>query len=178
MPPQSAEPDCSYAVFPAPSMSRAIPLDHHPKFPQSAQSPPASRLEELLAKIKQQYDLLADTNAHLRSSLHQLNEERKKALQMSHLKDQYIQAAQQHIQELQQKVNKLKDIAVQMQKRESRLEACEQHISRLEQSFEKLTKLKRDRNGPLLAEEQNGIHELAQSVNELEVGTALKSEKY
>ena len=177
MPPQNKDSDRSFAVFPAPNVARAIPSEHHLRFPQSAQSPPESRLEELLTKIKRQYDSLAHKNENLRNTLHQRQGQIEEALQMSQLKDQYLQAAQRRIQELEQMVNHLKDIVAQMQNRESRLEACEQQIFKLERLLEELIRTPRDRSGALLLSEQNGVPELAQSVNELEVGTASKSEE-
>jgi Mg2+ and Co2+ transporter CorA len=114
MPPQSARPDYSFAVFPAPNVARAIPSDHHPRFEQSAQSPPLSRVEELFAEIKRQYDILAPKNAILSDSYRQLHGQREEALQMSQRKDQYLQAAQRRIQELEEMVNHSKDIVAQM----------------------------------------------------------------
>ena len=176
MPPQSAELDHSFAIFPAPNVARAIPSEHHSRFPHNAQSPPASHFEELLTKIKFQYDNMAHENEILRDTLRQRHGQREEALQMSQLKDQYLQAAQRRIQELEQMVNHLKDIVAQMQNRESRLEACEQQIFKLEHLLEEFIRILRDRNGTPLLSEQNGVRELAQSVNELEVGTAAKSE--
>lgn len=176
MPPQS-ELDCSFAVFPAPNVSRAILPGYHPRLSQGAQSPPPHRHEELFTEIKRQYDLLVDTNVTLRMSLRQLQRQREEALHMSQLKDQYLQAAQQRIQDLQQMVNKLEDIA-QKQNRESHLEVCGRRISNLERSVEDLVQTTQDRTAPSMAEEQNGVHELPNSIQELEVRTALKSEDH
>ncbi|OQD74989.1 hypothetical protein PENANT_c164G03748 [Penicillium antarcticum] len=118
MPPQS-ELDCSFAVFPAPNVSRAILPGYHPRLSQ----------------------------------------------------------AQQRIQDLQQMVNKLEDIA-QKQNRESHLEVCGRRISNLERSVEDLVQTMQDRTAPSMAEEQNGVHELPNSIQEPEVRTALKSEDH
>jgi hypothetical protein len=49
-------------------------------------------------------------------------------------------------------------------------------MSNLTDLFEKLVRTTQDRNGaPLLSEEQTGVPELSQSVNEQELGTASKS---
>jgi hypothetical protein len=63
-----------------------------------------------------------------------------------------------------------------MQNLESRLKAREQHISKLEHLLEGMTRTTRDRNGAPLLSEQDGVPELARSVNELDVGTTLKPE--
>ncbi|KAJ5330524.1 hypothetical protein N7476_000307 [Penicillium atrosanguineum] len=171
MPSQNKESDRSFAVFPTPNVARPIPSDHHARFPQSSQSHPQSRLEELLAKIKYQYDLLAHenvslagTNDILTDSLRQQNVQASAALKLSQLMGKDLQAAQQRIQELEQMAPQSKENAVQMQNLES---------SKPEHLFEGMTRTTRDRNGASLLSEQDGVPELAQSVNELDVGTGV-----
>ncbi|KAJ5330502.1 hypothetical protein N7476_000285 [Penicillium atrosanguineum] len=183
MPPLNRESDPSFAVFPAPNVARPMPSGHHSSFPQISQSHPESRFEDILVEIKYRYDLLARENASLArinefltSYLCQRDEQENAALQMSHHKDQDLQEARRRIQELERMVNPLKSIMAQMQNRESRLKACEHQMSNLKHLFEELNKTMRYRNGAsLLSEEQSGVHELAQSVNGLEFGTASKS---
>ncbi|KAJ5330520.1 hypothetical protein N7476_000303 [Penicillium atrosanguineum] len=81
-----------------------------------------------------------------------------------------LQAAQRRIQEFEQMAPQSKENAVQMQNLESRLKACEQQISKPEHLIEGMTRTTRDRNGASLLSEQDGVPELAQSVNELDVG--------
>jgi uncharacterized protein (DUF342 family) len=120
-------------------------------------------------EVKYRYDLLALENA----SLARINEFLTSSL---HQRDEQEHAAQRRIQELERMVKPLRSIVAQMQNRESRLKACEQQMSNLTDLFEKLVRTTQDRNGaPLLSEEQTGVPELSQSVNEQELGTASKS---
>jgi hypothetical protein len=64
-----------------------------------------------------------------------------------------------------------------MQNLESRQKAYEQQISTLEHLFKEITRTMRDKSGAsLLTVAQNNIHGPTQSVEELEVGTALRLE--
>ena len=164
MPPQNAELGRPFAVCPAPDVTRAVPSEYY------------TCLGELFAEIDRRYGLLAQKNEILRDSLRHLHGHTEEVLQMLQHKNQNLQAAQRRIQELEQMAHQPKENAVQMQNLESRLKACEQHISNLEHLFEGMTRTTRDRNGTPLLSEQDGVPELAQSVNELDVGTPVKPE--
>lgn len=156
------------AVFLSPNIFRVMSCKHGPRLPQNAETPPSSRLEELFTAIVQHFGYLADTNATLRGSLHQLFEERGKSLQSLQLKDQCLQTARERIKVLQQEIKESKQIAIQMQQLQGYLEACEQQMCKLETSFETI-KTEQEKITLLFAHDQKHVPELESSVNEVEV---------
>ncbi|KAJ6103952.1 hypothetical protein N7486_004174 [Penicillium sp. IBT 16267x] len=157
---QSAETDYSFADFPPPDNYR---FAHNHWIPQTRRSFRPSRLDNIIGKIRYEHDYLSQTNETLTDTLQQLRQENDKLFQMLQLKKKYLQAAQQRIEELKQKVDKSKDIAVRMQNWEGRLAACEQHIPMFQQSSKEIIQPTLGSNAGLRAEEPRRVPRLRRS---------------